>query len=119
MRRILLLSLFTILSATILAQTVYITKTGKKYHQEVCRYLYSSSIPILLADAINRGYGACSVCSPSQLPNTPTQQPNNPNRPKQTPKSPNKSNRCIATTKLGSQCSRVARTSSLCWQHGG
>ena len=41
--------------------TVYITKTGKKYHKASCRHL-RSSIPINLSDAESRGYTACSVC---------------------------------------------------------
>jgi hypothetical protein len=44
--------------------TVYITKTGKKYHTEDCRYLSKSKIPISLKEAIQRGYTPCSVCSP-------------------------------------------------------
>jgi competence protein ComEC len=44
--------------------TVYITKTGEKYHTSGCRYLSSSKIPISLKDAKARGYGPCSVCKP-------------------------------------------------------
>ncbi len=44
-------------------ETVYITKTGKKYHREGCRYL-KSSIPLDKNEAIARGYGACKVCNP-------------------------------------------------------
>ena len=46
------------------AVTVYITKTGKKYHRDGCRYLSKSRIPISLADAESEGYGPCSVCNP-------------------------------------------------------
>ncbi len=42
--------------------TVYITRTGKKYHQAGCRYLKSQS-PISLTDAKVR-YSPCSVCNP-------------------------------------------------------
>ncbi len=42
--------------------TVYITKTGSKYHRLGCRYLSKSSIPISLEDAKARGYEPCSVC---------------------------------------------------------
>lgn len=45
--------------------TVYITKTGKKYHRDGCRYLSKSRIPISLSDA-KLGYGPCSVCNPPQ-----------------------------------------------------
>jgi len=36
-------------------QIVYITKTGKKYHQDGCTSLSRSKIPIKLEDAIKRG----------------------------------------------------------------
>ncbi len=42
--------------------TVYITRTGEKYHQGGCRYLSQSKIAISLADARAQGYDACSVC---------------------------------------------------------
>jgi hypothetical protein len=47
-------------------QTVYITKTGKKYHLATCRYLSQSKIAISLKDAKANGYTACSVCKPPQ-----------------------------------------------------
>jgi micrococcal nuclease len=47
-------------------QTVYITKTGKKYHTSTCRYLSKSKIPINLSDAKKNGFTACSVCKPPQ-----------------------------------------------------
>jgi len=46
---------------------VYITKSGKKYHREGCRYLSKSKIPISLKEAIKRGYTPCSVCRPPTL----------------------------------------------------
>jgi len=46
--------------------TVYITRTGKKYHLAGCRYLAKSMIPISLEEAKQRGYGPCSVCGPPQ-----------------------------------------------------
>ena len=45
--------------------TVYITKTGAKYHRDGCRYLSKSRIPISLSDA-KSGYDPCSVCNPPQ-----------------------------------------------------
>jgi hypothetical protein len=47
-------------------QTVYITKTGKKYHRDGCRYLRSSRIPITLKDAKANGYSPCTVCKPAR-----------------------------------------------------
>lgn len=43
--------------------TVYITKTGEKYHTGNCRYLSKSKIPINLSDA-KKSYSPCSVCNP-------------------------------------------------------
>ena len=43
--------------------TVYVTRTGKKYHRDGCRYLSSSKIRSTLQDAV-RAYGPCSVCKP-------------------------------------------------------
>ena len=47
-------------------QTVYVTKTGKKYHTATCRYLAKSKIPMSLKDAKTKGYTPCSVCRPPQ-----------------------------------------------------
>lgn len=44
--------------------TVYITKTGAKYHRSGCRYLSKSMIPISLSNAKSSGYTPCSVCGP-------------------------------------------------------
>jgi competence protein ComEC len=44
--------------------TVYITKTGEKYHKGGCRYLSKSKIAINLRDAISQGYTPCKVCKP-------------------------------------------------------
>lgn len=44
--------------------TVYVTKTGKKYHQDGCRSLSRSKIPISLQDAKVRRYEPCSKCNP-------------------------------------------------------
>lgn len=49
-------------SNTNVGETVYITKTGSKYHRAGCRYLRKSQIDISLSEAKNEGYTACSVC---------------------------------------------------------
>ena len=58
--------LFIFLTTTIdvTAQTVFVTKTGSKYHNDGCRYLSQSKISIDLSAAIAKGYGPCSVCKP-------------------------------------------------------
>lgn len=44
--------------------TVYITKTGKKYHRSNCSYLKNSKISININTAKSKGYTACSKCNP-------------------------------------------------------
>ena len=44
------------------SETVYVTKTGKKYHSANCSYLSLSSFSMTLDDAIAAGYTPCSRC---------------------------------------------------------
>jgi len=44
--------------------TVYVTKTGKKYHRAGCRSLSDSAIPMSLTEAKAAGYEPCSICNP-------------------------------------------------------
>ena len=67
MKKSLLLSLlaFSIFLSNIsLSQTVFVTKSGKKFHTEQCRYINYNSISIELNEAIDRGYSPCKVCNP-------------------------------------------------------
>jgi len=45
-------------------RTVYITRTGSKYHRSGCRYLSKSKAPLALKDAKRRGLTPCKVCKP-------------------------------------------------------
>jgi len=46
------------------ADTVYITKTGVKYHRDDCPHLRKSKIPMTKGDAKKKGYGQCDICRP-------------------------------------------------------
>lgn len=46
------------------AQTVFVTRTGTKYHRPGCQYLRRSSIPLTLTEAKRRHYTPCSICRP-------------------------------------------------------
>lgn len=52
----------TVSSSPSQGTTVYITKSGSKYHRSGCSYLSKSKIAISLSDAKTRGYTACSRC---------------------------------------------------------
>ncbi len=43
--------------------TVYVTRTGAKYHRDGCRYLSRSKIPMSLKEAAKR-FEPCKVCKP-------------------------------------------------------
>lgn len=44
------------------SQTVHITRTGKKYHNEGCSSLSKSDIEVTLGEAVSKGLGACEKC---------------------------------------------------------
>ncbi len=44
--------------------TVYVTKTGRKFHRETCRYVRKGARPILKKDALELGYTPCAICKP-------------------------------------------------------
>jgi hypothetical protein len=45
---------------------VYISKNGKKYHVEGCRYLSTGAEAVSLDTARQRGYEPCKVCNPPE-----------------------------------------------------
>lgn len=67
MRKLLTFSLGLVLlscaTATSIDTTVYVTRTGAKYHRDGCRYLRQSKIAKPLTEAKKR-YDPCSVCKP-------------------------------------------------------
>ncbi len=46
--------------------TVYVTKSGKKYHRAQCQFLAKSKISINLIQAKKRSFTPCKVCKPPQ-----------------------------------------------------
>ena len=90
-------------------ETVYVTRTGAKYHRETCSSLRYSKRAIRLKDA--GGYGPCSRCSPPVLSSSKTAASGAAGEIAM--------GRCQATTRKGTQCSRRARAGGFCWQHGG
>lgn len=46
---------------------VYITKTGKCYHNDGCSSLRSSKIETTLQNAVDKGLKPCSKCNPSSI----------------------------------------------------
>jgi len=119
----LILLIFLVSSFNTIAQTVYITKTGSKYHNDGCRYLSQSKISIDLVTAISKGYGACSVCKPSTHATSNTKSLTTTETKVETKQELNTSKtvtsqQCVAITKAGTRCSRKSELGSIyCWQH--
>ncbi|TXE13483.1 hypothetical protein [Algoriphagus aquimarinus] len=120
-----LFTAFFLLATQLQAQTVFITKTGAKYHRESCRYS-KTGWAATLSEAKKRGLTACLVCKPSStetseakpLPLSSGSSKTEPS--KETKPAQSTSSQCKATTKAGSRCSRKsAAGSSYCWQHDG
>ena len=120
--RLLLVALIVVASiaaAVAQTETVYVTKTGAKYHRASCSSLSKSKIEMALVDAAAR-YGACKNCKPpvpSAIPAIESRvaAPAAAAAPRTVPA---KSSRCQATTKRGTQCSRSAQAGrGYCWQH--
>jgi methylphosphotriester-DNA--protein-cysteine methyltransferase len=45
--------------------TVYVTRTGARYHRAGCSSLRKSAIPMTRSEAIKRGYAPCKRCGGS------------------------------------------------------
>jgi hypothetical protein len=102
-RKIFLLFFLLLFCIAVQAQTVYITKTGTKYHEETCRYLSKSKISVELTKAKEGGYTACSVCSGGTV--IPRQKAS-------------MSQQCSGTTKAGNRCKRMTTSANgRCYQH--
>jgi hypothetical protein len=61
------LALLAVALLTAQSETVYVTRTGAKYHRDGCSSLSRSKIPMALAEAAQR-FGPCANCRPP-IPN--------------------------------------------------
>lgn len=124
MKRKLPLFCFLFLVSAIHAQTVYVTKSGKKYHEASCRYVSSTAFNLKLNEAVSRGYTACSICKPQQV-ESPTASVNSfysntSNSASVSSSYRNSSVQCSGTTKKGTRCKHMTTNSSgYCYQHQG
>ena len=106
--------------SNVAAQTVYITKTGEKFHKSNCRYLKYSKKEITLKKALNYGYEACKVCKPNTKKVTVNNNSSTSVNPKTTTSSKKKSTaiQCTGITKAGNRCKRRTKNASgRCYQH--
>lgn len=118
--RILILFISFAYGGSILAQIVYTTKTGEKYHKSSCRYLKYSKKAIKLDKAKALGYQACKVCKPraentKEASSSLTKQKQNKST---TTTKKATATQCTGRTKSGSRCKRKTKNSNgRCYQH--
>jgi hypothetical protein len=62
MNKILYILFFISLPLHGFSETVFVTRTGHRYHKDDCYFLKSSKISIELSAAENSDYTACSIC---------------------------------------------------------
>ena len=117
-----------LLVSNAMSQTVYVTKSGKKYHTENCRYLTKNTVAVDLSDAVNRGFDACSICDPPSANSSnffefQTESSSGENENQNTIDATSETQekvQCSAMTKAGNRCKRMTKSSNgKCWQHGG
>lgn len=110
---------FFLFTSFAFTQTVYITKSGKKYHTENCSSLSSSKKSIDLNEALDKGYTPCKKCKPDNKLESTNQNNFIPQKKEQVKSKNNAtSQQCEGITKKGTRCKRNAQTGSkYCWQH--
>lgn len=64
MKKAIVLLLLCLVTVTGHSQIVHYTRTGAKYHSAGCQYLRRSDFTCSLEEALSRGLGPCSRCSP-------------------------------------------------------
>ena len=112
-----------IFTNNLISQTVYTTKTGKKYHKGNCKYLKYSKKETTIKKAKKLDFSACKVCKPT-IKNTLNKTNSSsflPNKKKQTTKKNTRktiASQCTGKTKSGRRCKRKTKNSSgRCYQH--
>jgi hypothetical protein len=106
----------------VIAQTVYTTKTGKKYHKSSCRFLKYSKKLTTIDRAKILGYTACKVCKPTNQ-NTKASSGGEPKAIAHKTQSKSSSKKAVASqctgkTKAGKRCKRKTKNANgRCYQH--
>ena len=119
LRLLLLFIAFTVVN-TVVAQTVYTTETGEKYHTSGCRYLKYSKKEYILVKAKALGFEACLVCKPNAENLNTTTAPKTlvSKSETTTPSKKATASQCTGKTQSGSRCKRKTKNANeRCYQH--
>ncbi|GAA4237535.1 hypothetical protein GCM10022291_24540 [Postechiella marina] len=118
--KILILFLSLAFASGAVAQNVYTTKTGEKYHKNTCHYLKYSKKEYSLDRAIALGFTACSVCKPPKGGANVASKNSAFSAGNSSYKSTKSATakQCTGKTQSGSRCKRKTKnTNQRCYQH--
>ncbi|SFB97708.1 hypothetical protein SAMN04489722_101383 [Algibacter lectus] len=117
--KVLLLVLSFTFVNSVIAQSVYTTKTGEKYHKSSCKYLRYSKKEYTLEKAVQLGFEACSVCKPTKSNTALTKASRFTSSSKSsTPSRSTTAKQCTGKTQAGKRCKRTTKNSNgRCYQH--
>ena len=108
---VLKLILLLLLSIPVVAQDVYKTPSGQKYHLATCRMVKNVSERISTTKAHQLGLQPCKICNPPAIGALNLLSPNKQSGQGETVQ-------CKGTTKAGSQCKHMTRIANgYCFQH--
>lgn len=100
-----------LVTASVSAQTVYKTPSGKKYHTADCRTVKNTSEAISVADALRLGLQPCKICKPNAGKNSTTVSDN-------VSGEKTVSTQCKGKTKAGARCKHMTKIANgYCFQH--
>lgn len=103
-----------------IAQTVFITKTGEKYHKKTCRFLKYSKKAIDIERALHLGYVPCKGCKPIIKQEKSKSSNNSGVTSYDAEKVPpsREATQCTGKTKSGKRCKRRTKNANgRCYQH--
>ena len=120
--RLFLFIISLVFAENVAAQTVYVTKSGEKYHTANCRYLKYSKKELKIKEAIDLGYVACKVCKPTskkgKIINSTSNSLSSSSNQNTTPPKKATATQCTGKTKSGARCKRKTKNvNGRCYQH--
>lgn len=118
MIRLLLVVGFLLTISAGVAQTVYKTPSGEKYHTATCRYVKNVSSKLTVAEARRRGLSPCMQCRPDQAGSRNVSPTGLGIKAGEAKGVRSTSVRCKGTTKAGARCKRMTKNvNGYCFQH--
>lgn len=110
MKQIILLFIITFCLSITIAQTVFKTPSGAKYHLGNCRMVKNVSEEITLEQAKKLGLEPCKICHPTSYGSTIDGN--------QQPQGITKTVQCKGITKSGTRCKHMTSIGNgYCFQH--